>query len=74
MAYAAFAHGGSLPLPVDLPLAVMYGFTLFNLLKYITAVPLLYKYRLGRQLASIALLYYAAYNIVYVLAVAGVLG
>jgi hypothetical protein len=53
-------------------LQVMYVFTMFNLIKYALLVPLVFDCRLGRPIVVIALAYYAIYQVVYMLAVLGV--
>lgn len=73
MAYGAVLNHGVLHVPVDGPMLIMIGFGVVNLVKYLLLVPLLYGFRMDRKLAFTAFLYYACFNVVYGLAIAGVI-
>ena len=66
-------HGGALPVPVDGPLLVMAGFSVVNIMQHPVMVPLVHRFRMRPSLAVPMWLYYAAFNLVYVLATLGVI-
>jgi sodium/potassium/calcium exchanger 6 len=73
LAYGATLNHGVLLVPVDGPLMVMLGFGVVNLVKYLVAVPLLYRFAMSRKMAATSFLYYACFNVVYGLVIAGVI-
>jgi sodium/potassium/calcium exchanger 6 len=62
----ALRQHGSLAITLDLPLKLMYGFTLVNMAKFAVIVPWYFKGRLTRATARIALGFYALYQVAYV--------
>jgi sodium/potassium/calcium exchanger 6 len=73
LAYGCAMNHGVLAVPVDGTLRVMVGFCALNLLKYLVAVPLLYKFKMTRLMAYLAFLFYAVYNVVYGLTLSGLI-
>jgi sodium/potassium/calcium exchanger 6 len=73
LAYGAAINHGMLHVPVDGPLLVMVAFGVVNLLKYLLVVPLAYKFKMSRKMTVTSFLYYACFNVVYGLVIAGVI-
>lgn len=73
LAYGATLNHGVLLVPVDGPLLVMLGFGVVNLVKYLVTVPLFYRFAMTRKMAATSFLYYACFNVVYGLVIAGVI-
>lgn len=72
MGYAAYLNHGALQLPFDHSLQIMYGFMGLNLITYLVMVPFVWDYKLGQSLVIVAFSFYGVYNLVYGLAIAGI--
>lgn len=66
-------HGGALSIPLDGPLMVMAGFSIANMMQHLIVVPLVHRFRMRPSLAAITFLFYACFNVVYVLATVGII-
>lgn len=52
---------------------IMAGFSVANMVQHLVVVPLLHNYTMRPSLAAITFTFYACFNVVYVLATAGVI-
>lgn len=66
-------HGGALLIPVDSPSLVMAGFAVVNMVQHLIMVPLVHRYKVRPSLTITSWLFYASFNVVYVLATIGVI-
>lgn len=66
-------HDGPVSFAVDGPLIVMTGFSIASMVQHLIMVPLVHRFRMKPSMAVITFLFYACFNVVYVLATAGVI-